>query len=485
LSAIERLDFVLPDFTRLSWTDEVARSIWAPRIQRIQRAFGELEWLSVAQGVRRAARLRLTPEELVTSAARWAERDLASLALGLEANQGLPYSSTPAPPRPGRPVLVTVAVGKLPDTLELRRAWDAGNHEAMGELLGYPACCRRFFRDVWVEGGSVDPTWAEARRTAGDDAASLEIHAGTIAINPLWRWAGVRDVPHLPCRFDCIESARLAGALREVAVSAGFAEEAAWTSEILSWPVEWSALHGIAEIKTPIFKIATRTDATASKLVVRLTGRSYPAEGAQAVRFPYRTPARALFSEAPSFQRGLDNLISLQAPRPEWYHVDNGFSSRHGMDIQQRPLVELARDALDRVEGAVLDLGCGNAALLEKICRGRPGTIPYGVDVNPVALAHARELLPHAAENFVAGDLFTWTGTRRHALALLMVGRLLEGAGPRAAALLAAIGASCDRLIVYVYDGWSRDSLETLGGRAGLRWAAPPGARAGLVALPG
>jgi hypothetical protein len=155
------------------------------------------------------------------------------------------------------------------------------------------------------------------------------------------------------------------------------------------------------------------------------------------------------------------------------------------MDVQQRPLVELARDALDGVEGAVLDLGCGNAALLEKIGRGRPGTIPHGVDVNPVALAHARELLPHAAENFVAGDLFTWTGARRHALALLMVGRLLEGRGPRAAALLAAIAASCDRLIVYVYDGWSRDNLETLGGRAGLRWRAPPGARAGLVALPG
>ena len=31
--------------------------------------------------------------------------------------------------------------------------------------------------------------------------------------------------------------------------------------EILSWPVEWSVLHGIAEIKTPIFRVISRSDA--------------------------------------------------------------------------------------------------------------------------------------------------------------------------------------------------------------------------------
>jgi len=32
---VDRLDFVLPDFTRLSWVSEKAREIWEPRITRI------------------------------------------------------------------------------------------------------------------------------------------------------------------------------------------------------------------------------------------------------------------------------------------------------------------------------------------------------------------------------------------------------------------------------------------------------------------
>ena len=41
--------------------------------------------------------------------------------------------------------------------------------------------------------------------------------------------------------------------------------------EILDWQLEWSALHGIAEIKNSLFKISTRTDATPSRTVLRLS----------------------------------------------------------------------------------------------------------------------------------------------------------------------------------------------------------------------
>jgi hypothetical protein len=59
----------------------------------------------------------------------------------------------------------------------------------------------------------------------------------------------------------------------------------------MQWPVEWSALHGIAEIKTPIVKLSTRTDATPEKLILRYHGERYPQEGAHGVRFPYAVPA--------------------------------------------------------------------------------------------------------------------------------------------------------------------------------------------------
>jgi hypothetical protein len=57
--------------------------------------------------------------------------------------------------------------------------------------------------------------------------------------------------------------------------------------ELLDWPVEWSALHGIAEIRTPVVKIATRTDPTPERYVVRWMGKSFPADGARGLMFPY------------------------------------------------------------------------------------------------------------------------------------------------------------------------------------------------------
>jgi hypothetical protein len=70
-----------------------------------------------------------------------------------------------------------------------------------------------------------------------------------------------------------------------------------WLDEVLAWPVEWSALHGIAEIRTPIAKVAMQTDATASKYTIQYPGRGYPREGARGLVFPYLRAAA--FSPSP------------------------------------------------------------------------------------------------------------------------------------------------------------------------------------------
>ena len=62
IEAIERLPFVLPDFTRHSWVGERARIVWEPRIQRICEAWADVEWLSVSEGVRQCALVGLSQE---------------------------------------------------------------------------------------------------------------------------------------------------------------------------------------------------------------------------------------------------------------------------------------------------------------------------------------------------------------------------------------------------------------------------------------
>jgi hypothetical protein len=149
-----------------------------------------------------------------------------------------------------------------------------------------------------VDQRRIDTTWPMASATAApiDGGPIVEV-AGPPEANILWRWMGVRAVPHLPCRFDCPQTAALGRSLVAVGRTGGYGEEMDWLLEILSWPVEWSALHEIAEIKTPVLKLVARTDPTPSKHIVRRLGQTYPAEGARGVAFPYhvrRTSVLAL-----------------------------------------------------------------------------------------------------------------------------------------------------------------------------------------------
>jgi len=484
---VERLDFTLPDFTRFSWVSEEARRVWEPRLKRISAAWFDVEWLSVLAGVRLCSLALLSQEAVARTAARWASHGLSMLPLQTAAAPDQPYSSTLRQPEPGKPTVQRVVVGTLENVARFKEAWDAGSHETKGLLLGYPPCCRSFFQQVWVEQHYVDTTWAMATNTvrARNGRALIE-QSGSPGANILWRWMGVRAVPHLPCSFACHATAELGERLLQVGRQEGYEREMDWISQILSWSVEWSALHGIAEIKTPVLKVSTRTDATAQKYVVRWQGVAAPEERVAGLEFPYELPARSFVTASPAFQRGLDNLIQIKKSRPAWYHLDNGFSSRHQMKLLHEPIVTLARRELADVQGDIIDLGCGNAALLEKICKEKEGLIPHGIDIKSDSLAHARELLPRFAGNFVQGNLFdaaVWAKSRRYALAILMIGRLLEVPEEKANQLREVLKMRCDRVLVYVYAGWSPDSLETLTHRAGLSLRKEVSAPVGLAMM--
>ena len=135
----------------------------------------------------------------------------------------------------------------------------------------------------------------------------------------------------------------------------------------------------------------------------------------------------------------------------------------------------------------MLDLGCGNGALLKELREECPAVVPYGIDVDESRIAHARELLPDVAGHFVAGDLFAadslWPEGRRYALALVMPGRLLEVGPARAARLRARLERQCDRVLVYAYGDWltRHGDLQGLAAAAGFRvFDAEPGAAAAL-----
>ena len=306
----ELLDFVLPDFLRLAWVSDPARDVWAVRFQQVMRAWAELEWLSVAAGIRACALVRtpkLKPDDFID---KLGPRGLQAMPLSQQSG-GLPADAR-------GPNSIQVVVGKAGEDLpRCREILDSSDHEEIGALLGYPACCRKAFLERCREDSFWDPTWPTARETNATSVAAftLELEQGPVA-NMLLRWVGIRAIPHLPCRFDCEPSIAFGRRFLQLGIESGFQTEMEWLEQMLSWPAEWSALHGIAEVKTPVLKVCTRTEATADKLVLRWKGSSYPAEGAQGLGFPYKTPARPLMTGSPSFQRALDHHSSIVQIQP-------------------------------------------------------------------------------------------------------------------------------------------------------------------------
>jgi hypothetical protein len=466
-SVIERLPFRLPDFTRVTWVSEHARQVWQPRVTRIREAWLDVERRSVQAGVRRCAMQHADVSDVPRFAEAAATSGLTTLPLTLE---GAPASR------------YRVAVGLPPDVLACAAAWRDSDDAAMGALLGYPACCIAFFRRTWVDARATDTTWAMATGCDSTIGSAVDVD-GPPESNILWRWLGVRAIPHLPCSTRCVETSRLANAMLGVARSAGFTQEVAWLLDMLSWPVEWSALHGIAEVKTPVLKVAIRTDATTRRRVVRRRGTAYPAEGGRGTTFPYRRDVRANRIASPVRPTTRHAAVTTAA---RW--TDNGFATEDAMRAAHAPIVELTSHLLTSRRPMVLDLGCGNGALLQAIAARTPHASVVGVERNGAKVEHARQILEGVSHALFTGDIFDDAGAWRSVrpdLILLMPGRLLEVPGDRAARLRHWLHAQRGAIVAYAYGDWLSDqqSLAQLCTRAGLETAAGIGACAAPAAV--
>lgn len=240
------------------------------------------------------------------------------------------------------------AVG--PRAQDLATAYRIRDNDWMGILLGFPECCRTFF-DRHQPGSNIDTTW----EMAGEEDVS-----GHLECNILVRWLGVRLVSHLPCSFQCGPTLNLAKMWEPLWPQA----ELAWAREIISWPVEWSAVHGIAEVKYPILKLSTRTTVYPDRKVVRRQGTSYPAEGACGTVFPYK--------------QSVHHVLQLTKPS-EWQ--DNGFSSQDAMNQAHKMVLDALRASPPY--GDVADLGAGNGRLVDLVKQEFPDDSIGGIEVDP------------------------------------------------------------------------------------------------------
>lgn len=461
------LPFVLPDFTRLIWHSETARVVWQDRISKINSAWGAIERQAVVDRVRSSCLTFVDPKSLPEASAWAAVRGLLLLPLS-QTGIAAQYSSTPQSVQAGRPWHYRAVLTRPELAGKWVDAW-AGrvNNSAIGELLGYPSCCINFFNRVWAKEQRVDTTWDMAVGTPntvlGEHLA--QVPAGPAEANILLRWLGVRLVPHLPCSFDCPDTVLNAKQFAEIGRQIA-PECVDWIYEMLEWPVEWSALHGIGEVRTPILTISTRVDATGPKYVVQREGTAYPDEGSSGLRFPYRLVTGKVTAK-PSFQRSLVPVHEL-----------NGFGSEETMNASHDALLSV----LPESPGFMLDLGCGTGRLLERA--EALGWSVAGVE-SDAARAGAAQI------PIRRGDLLDperWTG--QFDVIACMPGRLLENVTrEKADQFRDALKTRAGAVLFYAYGDWltKYGSLSVLVSEAGLgdceivKTAAAAGVEASLA----
>jgi len=202
----------------------------------------------------------------------------------------------------------------------------------------------------------------------------------------------------------------------------GLMMPADWLQQLLVMPMEWTSLHGVAMVTTPILKTIYASDPLPTKATLRLDSELYPAHGASGNKFPFQ------------------NVVTSRL-------FFNGFKSKSDMSAAHSFIVSVLSDA--KVHGKVLDLGCGNGILLKRIQAAHPNTKLLGVDSSESVIEDiVPGVIPYHANIF---DFHYWEEVD---LVLLSSQRLLEAEPFRSAALMEVISNFTKRLLLYNYGEW-------------------------------
>lgn len=273
--------FHLPTFVRSTFVGEKQRSIWQPRLEVVRAALARLGVEAVYRQLVPASLLSVAPADVFSIHNQAAGYGLHTRLLG-------------SSPRTKRELMV---VGSEQVAARYQHAWEKDARELLDELSGVPHCCQQAHQHATYR----DPVWPvmTAQQARMGNAADVQC---VPALNMLFKPLDISMLSYWPCSPHCEASQQFANALLELGremdretTEAGtrgaMGEAMNWLLAILDWPAEWTALHGIAELKTGIIKLAYDTDFTHEKLTLRYHGQKLAAEAARGLSFAYRNPS--------------------------------------------------------------------------------------------------------------------------------------------------------------------------------------------------
>lgn len=253
-------------FARLSWTSARAQAVWEGRLKKIRTALNCAGFLGVQEGLfdgfQTFIPLMDFPQIEVFCTKTGITLDRAEIVA-----------------RPG-------ARSPLLSQGPLDALW-------VDCILGTP--------QIGPEVEASDVLFALARPVSTDDIVPLPGHWSD---NPCWLPLGLdTGFTTAPRRGNVTTEDILS-----LARNHGFDEEISWLSEVFSWPVEWTAKSGIAEMRSAVVKVIHDCPFDPQKRALRCEGDLLPLEGAQGHAYPFRQPIRRVISGSSNFKRGLATI---------------------------------------------------------------------------------------------------------------------------------------------------------------------------------
>lgn len=277
------LNFQIPSFRSLAWVSDEACEKWEYLFRKINSAIIQTAVTGVAQEKWMHRSLRVHGMQYIKT-------------MGLAKQYGIDLKASPVNPDNTQSV----------DFYDIVLAKTAAIDLTSG-------CCAQYSLQK-VTFPRKEMLWESA--LASTDAkiseGIIEIESG-IMMGGFWQQVLVNPTLRTQCRMDCRESVELQEENIEYMRTLGYKEEADLLEEIYSWPVEWSAAHGICELKTPVIKIAYDTDATEETYKIRIMGSAYPEEGLEGLNFPYRRRKFLKITDSKSFKNGLAHGAKLKS----------------------------------------------------------------------------------------------------------------------------------------------------------------------------
>jgi len=348
---------------QIGWAGPKERALQAPRLDRLRRLAVSVDLALVAARAINATTLIVDLDALADPVAQ-------ASALGLVV---VPLSARRM--GSGEGVRCTALV-TTPDACDaVSGVVASGDVEAIARCFGFPDCCARALATARAAG--VDPMLAMLART---DGLVADAHLLVSAL-------GMGALRHLPCTPDCSPTreaiGRFLATARAIDPSGG-----TWLQQVGAWPVHWSSVGGIAEVRTPYFRYHHPIGAGACTVLANPRA------------------ARAAAPREPRFAEVIERLIPARAGAPletlglprDWHQA--GFDSPFALRARYAGLLWQWSSALRGGAGEVLHYPCGDGLLGEMVAEINPRLHFLGIDDDPAVLVHARMRLPDPQHRF-------------------------------------------------------------------------------------